>query len=103
MFLSALSGWHKWYRLRDAGHCRFIDLGGSVRKRGSEEQIKSTDPETWRMVFGDTGDEGSLRIVIDLTSAFFNRFLRWWPSPVLEILTKRSRRSSTCRHASGPG
>jgi hypothetical protein len=24
------------------------------------------------MVFGDTGDEGSLRIVIDLTSAFFN-------------------------------
>ena len=36
MFLSALSGWHKWYRLRDAGHYRFIDLGGSVRKRGLE-------------------------------------------------------------------
>jgi hypothetical protein len=29
------------------------------------------------------------RIVIDLTSAFFNRFLRWWPSPVPEKLTKR--------------
>jgi hypothetical protein len=52
-----------------------------VRKWGLEEQIKRTDSETWRVVFGDIDDEGGRRIVIDLTSAFFNRFLRWWPSP----------------------
>jgi hypothetical protein len=37
---------------------RFIDLGGSVRKWGLDQQIKPTDPDTWRRVFGDIGDVG---------------------------------------------
>jgi predicted dienelactone hydrolase len=88
-FLPALSGWHRWYRVNDAGHYRFIDLGGSVRKWGLEEQIKPTDPETWRLVFGDIDDRTSQRIVIDLTAAFFRRFLHHRPAPILEHPTRR--------------
>jgi predicted dienelactone hydrolase len=82
-FLPRLTGWHRWFRVNDAGHYRFIDLGGSVRKWGLEEVIKPTDPETWRLVFGDIGDRVSQEIVIRLTSAFFGRFLHGRPSPLL--------------------
>lgn len=83
-FLPRLTGWHRWYRLTDAGHYRFIDLGGSVRKWGLDKQIKPKDPETWRTVFGDIGDRTSQRIVSRLTSAFFTKFLHGRPSPVLD-------------------
>jgi predicted dienelactone hydrolase len=80
-FLPALTGWHRWLRVDDAGHYRFIDLGGSVRKWGLEEQIKPADPETWRLVFGDIGDRISQQIDIRLTAAFFTRFLAGEPVP----------------------
>lgn len=82
-FLPRLTGWHRWFRVNDAGHYRFIDLGGSVRKWGLEEAIKPLDPETWRLNFGDIDDRPSQEIVISLTSAFFERFLRGRPSPIL--------------------
>jgi predicted dienelactone hydrolase len=71
-FLPRLTGWHRWLRVNDAGHYRFIDFGGSVRKWGLEGAV---DPETWRLVFGDIDDRRSQKILIDLTSAFFERFL----------------------------
>ena len=79
-FLPALTGWHRWLRVNDAGHYRFIDFGGSVRKWGLEGAV---DPETWRTVFGDIGDRPSQKILIDLTSAFFERFLLGRPAPIL--------------------
>jgi predicted dienelactone hydrolase len=82
-FLPRLTGWHRWLRVNDAGHYRFIDFGGSVRKWGLEAAIKPSDPETWRTVFGDIDDRTSQEIVIRLTSAFFGRFLRGRPSPIL--------------------
>ncbi len=82
-FLPRLTGWHRWLRINDAGHYRFIDLGGSVRKWGLEEQIKPNDPETWRLVFGDIDDRLSQEIVIRLTSAFFCQFLYGIPAPIL--------------------
>jgi hypothetical protein len=69
--------------VNDAGHYRFIDLGGSVRKWGLEEAIKPSAPETWRLNFGDIDDRTSQEIVIRLTSAFFGRFLKGRPSPIL--------------------
>lgn len=83
-FLPRLRGWHRWLRLRDAGHYRFIDLGGSVRRWGLEEQIKPADPETWRTVFGDIGDEVSQEIVTRLTASFFECFLLRRPAPILD-------------------
>lgn len=82
-FLPKLSGWHRWLRLQDAGHYRFIDLAGSVRKWGLEDQIKPTDPETWRTVFGDIDDATSQEIVTRLTASFFERFLLHRPAPIL--------------------
>ncbi|MEJ3748433.1 hypothetical protein WEI85_34755 [Actinomycetes bacterium KLBMP 9797] len=82
-FLPRLTGWHKWLRVRDAGHYRFIDFGGSVRRWGLEEAIKPRDPETWRTVFGDIDDRTSQEIVIGLTSGFFAHFLHGRPSPIL--------------------
>lgn len=82
-FLPRLTGWHKWLRVNDAGHYRFIDFGGSVRKWGLEAAIKPAAPETWRLNFGDIGDRTSQEIVIGLTSAFFARFLLGRPSPLL--------------------
>jgi hypothetical protein len=69
--------------VNDAGHYRFMDLGGSVRKWGLEEAIKPISPETWRLNFGDIDDRTSQKIVISLTSAFFERFLRGRQSPIL--------------------
>lgn len=83
-FLPALSGWHRWFRLTDTGHYRFIDLGGSVRKWGLEEQIKPVDPETWRITFGDIDDRQSQRIVTRLTAGFFVQFLYGIPDPALQ-------------------
>jgi predicted dienelactone hydrolase len=82
-FLPRLTGWHRWLRMNDAGHYRFMDLGGSVRMWGLEEAIKPLDPETWRLNFGDIDDRTSQEIVISLTAAFFERFLLGRPSPVL--------------------
>lgn len=83
-FLPALTGWHRWFRLTDAGHYRFIDLGGSAGKWGLKEQIEPTNPETWRLVFGDIDDATSQQIVIQLTAAFFERFLLHCPAPILD-------------------
>lgn len=83
-FLPALSGWHRWFRVTDAGHYRFIDLGGNVDRWGLEEQIKPTDPETWRLVFGDIDDLTSQQIVVRLTASFFERFLLRRPAPILD-------------------
>jgi dienelactone hydrolase len=83
-FLPALRGWHRWLRVTDAGHYRFIDLGGSVRRWGLEEQLKATNPEAWRTVFGDIDDARSQTIVVELTSAFFERFLLGRHRPVLD-------------------
>jgi predicted dienelactone hydrolase len=82
-FLPALTGWHRWFRLADAGHYRFIDFGGSVRKWGLEETVKPVDPENWRLVFGDIDDELSQEIVIRVTGSFFERFLHREPAPIL--------------------
>jgi predicted dienelactone hydrolase len=83
-FLPALDGWRRWFRLTDAGHYRFIDLGGSVRKWGLEAQIKPNDPETWRLVFGDIDDALSLQIVTRLVTAFFQQFLLHRPQRILD-------------------
>lgn len=80
-FLPRLTGWHRWFRVNDAGHYRFIDLGGSARKWGLRE--KFNDPEDWRLVFGDIGDRLSQEIVIRLTSAFFLHFFYGVPAPIL--------------------
>jgi predicted dienelactone hydrolase len=82
-FLPRLRGWHRWFRVNDAGHYRFIDFGGSIHKWGMAEVIKPIDPETWRTTFGDIDDRTSQEILIRLTSAFFGRFLRGRPSPLL--------------------
>jgi hypothetical protein len=83
-FLPALSGWHRWFRLTDAGHYRFIDLGGSVRKWGLEAEIKPNNPEEWRLVFGDIDDALSLEIVRVLVAAFFRQFLLHRPQRILD-------------------
>lgn len=83
-FLPRLTGWHRWFRVNDAGHYRFIDFGGSVRKWGLEEKLKPVSPEAWHENFGDIGDRLSQEIVIELTSAFFRRFLHRQPAPVLD-------------------
>lgn len=82
-FLPRLTGWHRWLRVAGAGHYRFIDFGGSVRKWGLEAAIKPSDPETWRLVFGDIDDRISQEIIVGLTSGFFERFLLGRPSPIL--------------------
>jgi hypothetical protein len=81
-FLPRLTGWHRWLRVNDAGHYRFIDVGGSVRKWGLDF-LRTAQPETWRTVFGDIDDRLSQEILVNLTSAFFARFLVGVPSPLL--------------------
>jgi predicted dienelactone hydrolase len=81
-FLPRLSGWHRWLRVNDAGHNRFIDFGGSVRKWGLEF-LREQAPDTWRTVFGDIDDRTSQKILVDLTTGFFQQFLHGRPSPVL--------------------
>jgi hypothetical protein len=82
-FLPRLTGWHRWFRVNEAGHYRFIDLGGSVRKWGIDEQLKS-HPEVWQPNFGDLDDALSQQIMIRLTSAFFRHFLYGAPAPILD-------------------
>lgn len=82
-FLPRLTGWHRWFRINDAGHYRFIDFGGSVRKWGLEQKIKPLNPEAWLQNFGDIDDQLSQEIMIRLTSAFFRHFLRGAPAPIL--------------------
>jgi dienelactone hydrolase len=80
-FLPKLSGWHRWLRVVDAGHYRFIDIGGSATRW----QLKpSMPPEAWELVFDDIDDERSQRILVAYTTAFFQRFLRGLPQPLLD-------------------
>ncbi|ASR38895.1 hypothetical protein BAY61_02470 [Prauserella marina] len=80
-FLPALTGWHQWLRLVDAGHYRFVDIGGSAGKWGLAEMMP---PEAWTANFGDIGDHRSQDIVLDYTTAFFQRFLAGKKSPILD-------------------
>jgi dienelactone hydrolase len=83
-FLPRLRGWHRWIRVLEAGHYRFIDMGGSVRKWGLEELLKPTRPDTWHDVFGDIGDARSQEILIRVTTAFFGKFLCGQRAPILD-------------------
>jgi predicted dienelactone hydrolase len=85
-FLPALTGWHRWYRVEDAGHSRFTDIGGSAGRWGLKDTV---EPGEWTANFGDIDDRTSQRIVIDLTAAFFRRFLHHRPAPILEHPTRR--------------
>jgi hypothetical protein len=80
-FLPALTGWHRWYRVEDAGHSRFTDIGGSAGRWGLKDTV---EPGEWTANFGDIDDRTSQRIVIDLTAAFFTRFLQHRPAPLLD-------------------
>lgn len=80
-FLPKMSGWHRWLRVRTAGHYRFVDLGGSPGRWGLETTMP---PETWQLVFGDIDDQRSQRILVDYPTAFFQKFLRGIPSPLLD-------------------
>lgn len=85
-FLPALAGgdaWHRWFGVKNSGHYRFIDLGGSVTKWGLPGTIRKQDPTTWRQIFGDIDDVESQRISRDLVTGFFGRFLRGENSPIL--------------------
>ncbi len=83
-FLPALSGWHRWLQVSDAGHYRFIDLGGSVVRWGLNKTLKKQDPTTWRQVFGDIDDATSQRIDRDLVTGFFQQFLLGQPASILD-------------------
>ena len=83
-FLPALRGWHRWFSVTDAGHYRFIDLGGSASRWGLDTTLKVQDPETWTQVFGDVDDATSQQIDRDLVTGFFGMFLRDEPAPVLD-------------------
>ncbi|TKG67544.1 alpha/beta hydrolase [Prauserella endophytica] len=80
-FLPALTGWHQWLRVRDAGHYRFVDQGGSADRWNMREVMP---PEVWTANFDDIGDEPSQRILLDYTSAFFLRFLKGEEQPILD-------------------
>jgi hypothetical protein len=67
--------------VRTAGHYRFVDLGGSAGRWGLETTMP---PETWQLVFGDIDDQRSQRILVDYPTAFFQKFLRGIPSPLLD-------------------
>ena len=82
-FLPTLSGWHRWIQVNDAGHYRFIDLGGSAHRWGLDSTLKKQDPTTWRQVFGDIPDATSQRITRDLVVGFFGQFLKNQPAAVL--------------------
>jgi dienelactone hydrolase len=82
-FLPRLTGWHRWFRLDDAGHYRFIDLGGSVHKWGLDA-LRTQDPETWRLVFGDVDDARSQHTTTRVVAAFFQHWLHARPEPILD-------------------
>lgn len=81
--LAAGSQWHRWYGVKNTGHYRFIDLGGSVTKWHLQDTLKKQDPQTWKQVFGDINDAESQRINRDLVTAFFDKFLRHRSSQLL--------------------
>ncbi|WP_232062350.1 alpha/beta hydrolase [Variovorax sp. PBS-H4] len=83
-FLPTLTGWHRWFQVTDAGHYRFIDLGGSAMKWGLDTTLKEQDPTTWTQVFGDIDDATSQQINRDLVAGFFGDFLRDESAAVLE-------------------
>ena len=83
-FIPKLTGWHRWFAVDNAGHYRFIDLGGSATKWGLAQQIKSKDPKTWAQIFGDIDDAQSQRIDRALVTGFFQHQLRGLPAPVLD-------------------
>lgn len=82
-FLPRLSGWHRWFRINEAGHYRFIDFGGSVRRWGIEDRLKPDHLPVWQANFGDIDDQLSQEIMIRLTTAFFRHHLRGAPAPIL--------------------
>lgn len=61
-FLPALTKWWRWFQVDDAGHYRFIDLGGSVNALGLDA-MRELDPVLWEQIFGDVPDEQSQQIV----------------------------------------
>lgn len=83
-FLPALRGWHRWFSVTDAGHYRFVDLGGSAMRWGLDATLESQDPETWTEVFGDIDDAASQQIDRALVSGFFGTFLRNEPAAILD-------------------
>ncbi|HEX3813464.1 MAG TPA: hypothetical protein VHX59_11535 [Mycobacteriales bacterium] len=87
-FIPKLSGWHRWLRLRDAGHYRFTDLAGSSRRWGLDKTLKQASPETWNLDFGDIGDRRAMTIVATYVTAFFQRFLRARHEPLLDRPSK---------------
>ena len=86
-FIPKLTGWHRWFAVKNAGHYRFIDVGGSVTKWGLAQQIKPTDPATWSQVFGDIDDAQSQEIVRALVSGFFQKHLHGIAAPGLDTPT----------------
>ncbi|MBM7786171.1 alpha/beta hydrolase family protein [Tenggerimyces flavus] len=79
--LPKLDGWHRWLRLRQAGHYRFVDLGGSAE----QWNLRATmGPDAWQANFGDIDDHRSQQIVIRYTTAFFERFLKGQREPLLD-------------------
>ncbi|MCT2586307.1 alpha/beta hydrolase family protein [Actinophytocola gossypii] len=80
-FLPKLTGWNRWLRFVDAGHYRFVDLGGSTDRWNLKEAMP---PETWTSVFGDIDPQRSQQLLLDFTTAFFDRFLRDREAPILD-------------------
>ena len=83
-FIPALTGWHRWITEQQAGHYRFIDLGGSVRHWGLDTTMKPADPVTWEQVFGDVDDASSVAINRDLVVGFFDQFLKDEPAAIFD-------------------
>lgn len=75
-FLPNLRGWRAWWTLADAGHYRFIDLGGSAHRWGLDQTLRSQDPTTWGQVFGDVDDAQSQAALRAAVVGFFDVFLR---------------------------
>ena len=79
--LPKLDGWHRWLRLRQSGHYRFVDLGGSAE----QWNLRATmPPDAWPANFGDIGDHRSQHVVLRYTTAFFERFLKGQREPLLD-------------------
>ena len=87
-FIPKLSGWHRWFGVQNAGHYRFIDLGGSIGKWGLAKKIKPKDPTTWSQVFGDMDDARSQQIDRALVTGFFQSRLDGVAAPVLDTPAK---------------
>ena len=82
-FLPALTGWWRWFQITNAGHYRFIDMGGSVTALGLDA-MRDADPVLWAQIFGDLPDAQSQLIMRGLVTAFFDKHLRGKPAPVLD-------------------